>query len=97
MSTAKTLRLTKNVLIVVLIASGNQGCQTYYRDSSVPLMPEYVSEATIKWCKECPIYVREDLADCQMMANKLDYRNNLDENNIITAPDVSWISLLKFW
>jgi len=76
---------------------GLSGCVTSYEDSSIPLIPEYVSESTIKWCEACPAYVRDDLADCQAMAVKLDYRNNLDSNNIVKAPDVSWFSILKFW
>lgn len=73
---------------------GLAGCTTSYEDSSIPLIPEYVSEETIDYCKACPTYVREDLAECQAMAAKLDFRNNLDSNNIVKAPDTSWLSIL---
>jgi len=92
-----TYTLKKKSLAVVIILLGLTGCVTSYEDSSIPLIPEYVSQATIAYCKTCPTYVLDDLAECQAMAVKLDFRNNRDSNNIVKAPDVSWMSILLPW
>lgn len=81
----------------MITSLGVSSCSTTYRDSSIPLLPQYVSEATIDYCKECPVYVRDDLSECQVMAAKLAYRNQLDEDTLVEAPDLSFLSILKIW
>lgn len=62
-------------------------------------MPEYIGEATIAYCEQlpCPPYVLDDLAECQLMSAKLEFRNEVSGDSTIKAPDMGWLSILKFW
>jgi len=83
----------------VILSVGLTACATSYEDSSIALAPEYIGEATIDYCEKlpCPPYVLDDLAECQLLSKKLEFRNDQRSDTIIEAPDLGWLSILKFW
>jgi len=64
-----------------ILLSGLQGCGQRIHSLHIKLPPDYVSNETIDWCVEnkCANFVKQDLLNCQIMAEKIDFRNTADD------------------